>query len=221
MFLKLTYSLTYYPSLLETCVPQLKVEKGISSIQRKKNDEVKQEQADSSNVTVITEDLKKETFNSSNSDLTDSNEAEAKEIDADRVDDAQDDVVQILGHANDTSVTEFTSTDLSDKENTQDLEKGDCAKVNATMDIKHSKNLRDKGLKSLDISVELKRESSKNNEDSKKENTNGNSIIGVKKEVTPIVIDEDNIQDEELDHEVDEEEIKGNTENFNDTVGKI
>lgn len=68
--------------------------------------------------------------------------------------------------------------------------------------------------KSID-NLDIVEESSDINKDLLEENINCNSLIGTKKE-TPLVIDEDNIQDEELDHEVDEEEIKGSTDNFNE-----
>lgn len=218
----------YCLSHLETCVSQLKVEKSVSNIQRKKNDEVKQEHADSSNITGITEDSKKEALNTSNSDVTDSNEAEAKEIDANEVQliDAEG-VDAISCHANETPVTDDSTTDLSYTESTKELEKDD--QVTATMDIKHSDNLIDEdteikqSLDTLDTNEEVKEKSSKDNEDLIEEDINVNSVIEVK-EVIPLAIDEDNIQDEELDHEVDEEEIKGSTADFNeinDNVGLI
>jgi len=63
---------------LETCVLPLKVDKICSSVSRKKIDEVKQEQPDSSNIIASSEDSKKMSIDISSSDVIDSNEAEAK-----------------------------------------------------------------------------------------------------------------------------------------------
>jgi len=197
------------------------------SCSKKKNDEVKQEQADSSNVIISNDSPKKLSLNPSHSDVIDSNEAEAKEIDINEVQPNEADSVDIIPfHTNEIQ----NDYNASNQKNTKEFEKD---KIVASGDNTNSKiltgkveNTEIKELKSLDIldnKVNAKEESIENNEDLKEENvTNDNIIFKVKKiEVTPESRDdEDNIQDEELDHEVDEEEIKGSVDfNItNDTV---
>lgn len=71
----------------------------------------------------------------------------------------------------------------------------------------------------LDIDDEdekVKEKMTEDNEDLKEKNiANENINVGVKEYED--VDDEDNILDEVLDHEIDEEEIKGSTDDFNQT----
>lgn len=205
---------------LETCVPQIKTDKINSSILRKKNDEVKQEQPDSSNVVIdISEDTKNIASDTSNSDVTDLNEAEAKEIDANELNEAEG-VDIIIFNKNETKIDYHESN----QENTNELEKDETlvTPINSKdidiliKEIKSNK-IKPESLDDLDIEGdEIKEEFIKINEniEEKKDIIKNSIIIDVKE----IVDDEDNIQDEELDHEVDEEEIKGSTDFTNDTV---
>lgn len=197
---------------LETCVPQVKIEKIGSSILRKKNDEVKQEQADSSNVIINLEDGKKLSSETNNSDVIDSNEAEAKEINADEIN--LKDLIDVIP-CNENEI--LTENDVSNQENTQSFEKGETV-----LSPINNKNIENEKVKqqidNLDILDNDKEESIDNLEECVKEKyINDNYLTRLKenKVIPETIDDEDNIQDEELDHEIDEEEIKGSNDEFN------
>lgn len=203
---------------LETCSPQLKNDKNGAAMSRKKMDEVKQEQVDSSNV-VSQEDIKKLPLELNNSDVTGSNEAHTKEIDADEI--SINDSVNASpdnGHKN----------IIDNKENTKEFENdktvdAPIANNNTDNTIIKAQNKKIEELNNLDFDVdfECNEESKESNEDLDDEKmiiNVSNSIEDKEMEIVPKTIDdEDNIQDEELDHEVDEEEIKSTNAEFNQT----
>lgn len=154
------------------------------------------------------------------SDVTDSNEAEAKEIDANELNEA-DGIDIILFNKNETKV----DYNASNQENTKELEKDETivtpinsknTDIDNLIENVKSNEIKPKSLDNLNIEEdEIKEELIKINENMEvKDIINDNIIIDVKE----IVDDEDNIQDEELDHEVDEEEIKGSIDYTNDIV---
>lgn len=197
-----------------------KSEKVSSNNVRKKIDEVKQEQADSSNVIASLEDTKKLSLNTNNSDLTDSNEAEAKEINASNINSKESNEVQYNENGS------LVEHDESCKKKMQEFDKDKAVTVSLNnRNTENEKLLRQTNrIISFkdDKKIESKEKCEENVGDLKEEknSTCDNVVIAEIKEneVTPEAVDdEDNIQDEELDHEVDEEEIKGNNDNFNQT----
>jgi len=194
---------------LETCVSLLKAEKIGSSILRKKNDEVKQEQADSSNV-ISSDDPKKLFLSTSNSGVIDSNEAEAKEMDV-QPNEAES-VGMISFHKYETEIDNNASNQENIKEFKKDkiIASGNNKSEILIEKIENREINQQKFLDNSDEKVDAKEEI---NNDIKEEKNCINDNIGFKvKEIEVIpenMDDEDNIQDEELDHEVDEEEIKG------------
>lgn len=208
---------------LETCVPQPKIQQMASNISSKKNDEVKQEQADSSNIITISEDNKKFS-DTSNSDVTDSNEAEAKEVAVNEVqlNDVTDEKPDL------SSKNEMVVDDVHESEISRELETNDAIAVQIKNE--NTNNLIENEDKE---SKEVNQTNNTDNFDISKERSNNRDLevkkvreiitmndntmikekeVNVKKDECE---DEDNIQDEELDHEVDEEEIKGRTDGFN------
>lgn len=184
-----------------------------TNITRKKNDEVKQEQADSSNVVASSEDTKKLLLETSTSDVIDSNEAEAKEIDAGGVQlNKSDNVAELSCQESETAI----DCDASNKDNTK-FEKGEEIIV-APIESKNTEHI--KNLENVETGEKIEnKENLKDLEEDKKKIISKN--IDVKEVIPEVIDDEDYIQDEELDHEVDEEEIKSRSNDFhqtNDTV---
>ncbi|KAL4090456.1 hypothetical protein QTP88_025288 [Uroleucon formosanum] len=161
----------------KTCMTQLKVEKITSSISLKENDDVNQEQVDSSNVIASSEDSKTILLDTINSDVIDSNEAEAKEIDADESQLNEAGVINAISSHENQTVIAIDSDSTSTHENTKEFEGADA---------------------------EVKENSSKINNDIEEQKYK-NNVTGVKEVVPEANEDEDDIQDEELDHEIDEE----------------
>lgn len=195
---------------LETCVTQLKVEKISSSILQKENDDVNQEQVDSSNAIASSEDSKTILLDTINSDVIDSNEAEAKEIDTDEPQLNEADV-NIISLTQKQTVIAIDSDSTSTPENTKEFE----GKINvALIDSKNTKKTifdaesneikQTKCLDNLDTDMKVKEKTSiiKNDIEEQKYK---NHVIGVKEVIPETNEDEDDIQDEELDHEIDEE----------------
>lgn len=216
---------------LETCGSQSKCEKKGSGILRKKNDEVKQETADSSSVNTNPEDTTQVSLDTSNLDGTDSNEAEAKENDADecQLNDNEDSDATM-----DHSIEAKINHDTTNHSVTKEFDKNnDVAQIdiqntdNIKIEIECIDNKQTNNLEIVDEAEKVEERMTESNEDAKEKMiVNKNINVGVKEfEVIPEVLDdEDNIQDEELDHEVDEEDIKGSTDDFNqtnDTVSSI
>lgn len=178
---------------------------------QKKNDEIKQEQADSSNVVISLDNTKKLTPDTNNSDVSDSNEAKAKEIDT--IDSKESNVVLCIENSS------FISKEASYPEKAQALEndKTGIVLLNDT-NIENDKEVQEKCVENVNNLSEEKNSISEDIIVRIKENE---VELGVKPEVKQPKLenldDEDNIQDEELDHEVDEEEIKGINDNFNQT----
>jgi len=217
-------------------VTQLKVEKITSSISHKENDDVNQEQVDSSNVIASSEDSKTILLDTINSDVIDSNEAEAKEIDADeaQLNEAGGVINAISSHENQTVIA-IDSDSTSTHENTKDFEgEKDVAQINPKNtnnfidDVKGNKIKQTKCLDNLGTDAEIIENSSKINNDIEEQKYK-NNVTGVKEVLPEINEDEDNIQDEELDHEideeldheVDEEEKNYSTDNFNQTNNTV
>lgn len=178
---------------LETCIT------------RKKNDEVKQEQADSSNVVASSEESKKLLLETSTSDVIDSNEAEAKEIDADEVQlNKSDNVAELSCQESEIAL----NCDVNNKDNTK-FEKSEEIIV-APIESKNTEHLEN-------VEMCEKIENKENKKDLEEKNKIITKNIDVKEVIPEAIDDEDYIQDEELDHEVDEEEIKSRSIDFNQT----
>lgn len=153
--------------------------------------------------------------------------SEAKEVDAEEVQ-TNEAVVNEITCQDDEAETDH---DTSNQEKSKELEVEKIVVV--SVDLKNTDNLiekkenkelkQTKSLEMLDTGIETKEESTELNgvQESEIKNLNDNNINVVKEiEVIPPeaeVDDEDNIQDEELDHEVDEEEIKGSIDDFDQT----
>lgn len=145
----------------------------------------------------------------STSDVIDSNEAEAKEIDADEVQLNKSDIVAELScQESETAI----DCDASNKDNSK-LEKSEEVIV-TPIESKNTEHIDN--LENVEIGETIEnKENIKDLEEEKKKIINKNIVV---KEVIPEVIDdEDYIQDEELDHEVDEEEIKSRSNDLNQT----
>jgi len=220
---------------LETCVTQLKVEKITSSILQKENEVVNQEQVDSGNVIASSEDSKTALLDTVNSDVIDSNEAEAKKIDADEAQLNEAEVINAMSPHENQTVIAIDSDSTNTHENTKAFEgEIDVAQINPKntnnfiVDIKGNKIKQTKCLNNLGADVEVKVNSSEINNDIEKQKYK-NNVTGVKEVLPETNEDEDDIQnealdheiDEELDHEVDEEEINGSSGSFNQTHNTV
>lgn len=181
------------------------------NITRKKNDEVKQEQADSSNVVASSEDTKKQLLETSNSDVIDSNEAEAKEIDFNEAQLNKSENIAVLScHESETAI----DCDAGNKDNSK-FEKSEEIII-APIESKNIDNVKIENLENVETDEKIEnKENIKDVEEEKDKIVNEN--IDVKEVIPEAIDDEDNIQDEELDHEVDEEEINSRSNDFNQT----
>ncbi|VVC31630.1 SAP domain,RNA recognition motif domain [Cinara cedri] len=205
----------------KTCGLPLKNEKPTLAATKKSTDEVKQEPSN----TIVTEETKQNiSFNSNSSDVTNSaNETEAKEIDMDNVQLNNSEDVDVMPHDSETVLNHNASV----QEKTDNLEKSKLIAVPMERKCteKEKELVQTKNLVNAE-EIEVDQNCTKNTKatDDSVIQEKENSIVDKKIEVIeakkiniiPKNIDEDNIQDEELDHEVDEEEI-GNTNEFNDT----
>ncbi|XP_016664093.1 scaffold attachment factor B2 isoform X2 [Acyrthosiphon pisum] len=215
----------------KTCVTQLKVEKITSSISQKENDDVNQEQVDSSNVIASSEDSKTILSDTINSDVIDSNEAEAKEIDADEAQLNEAGVINAISSHENQTVIAIDSDSTSTHENTKEFEgEIDVAQINPKNTnnfinyVKGNEIKQTKCLDNLGTDAEVTENSSKINNDIEEQKYK-NNVTGVKEVIPETNEDEDDIQDEELDHEIDEEldheveeeEKNYRTDNFNQT----
>lgn len=184
---------------------QLKVEKITSSISLKENDDVNQEQVDSSNVIASSEDSKTILLDTINSDVIDSNEAEAKEIDADESQLNEAGVINAISSHENQTVIAIDSDSTSTHENTKEFEgEIDVAQINPKNDLKGDEIKQSKYLDNLGTDAEVKENSSKINNDIEEQKYK-NNVTEVKEVIPEANEDEDDIQDEELDHEIDEE----------------
>lgn len=166
-----------------------------------------------------------------NSDVTDSNETEAKDIDTDDnvqlSKDESRDLVQ--NQENETEIDDTLFNEKIAKELVTDeitaVQKDDTNADNTIKKEDYKKNIQIKSMGSLnnDEEVAIKKVSIVNYGDSKIKRER--EIISMNDNVPKVKVDEikqktiddeDYIQDEELDHEVDEEEIKSSTDNFNE-----
>lgn len=182
---------------------QSKVEKITSSISLKENDDVNQEQVDSSNVIASSEDSKTILLDTINSDVIDSNEAEAKEIDADESQLNEAGVINAISSHENQTVIAIDSDSTSTHENTKEFEGGiDVTQINPKNDLKGDEIQQ--CLDNLGTDVEVKENSSKINNDIEEQKYK-NNVTEVKEVIPETNEDEDDIQDEELDHEIDEE----------------
>lgn len=217
---------TIYCFFVETGLPS-KNEKTTLINAKKKIDEVKQEQSDSSDAIISSEEIKQISFDSNSSDVTNSaNESEAKEILTDDIPLNSSEDLDVIPCDNETVMNHNTSV----QEKPDDLEKYELIEENDLIEHKSTDNLIE-----IDIAqitnlvnvehIEIEQDSTESSKDieeemHEKENTivENNIVVEVKEiDNLPETIDEDNIHDEELDHEVDEEEIKGNSDTFNET----
>lgn len=209
---------------LETCIAQVIVEKLSINVLQKENDEVNLEQADSSNAVASSEDSKQLLLDTSNSDMTDSNEAEAKEIDVDEVQLKEAEVCAIPSQEN-PSVIAIDSDSTSSHDKTKEFDgESNVAQIDPkdtdSFKIKGNEIKETKSLDNLNIDAEVKENTSKINDDVDEQKDTKN-VIGVKEITTGGIEDEDNIQDEELDHEIDEEldhEVDEEVNDFNQTT---
>lgn len=220
---------TMYCFFAETCCLPSKTEKTTLINAKKKIDEVKQDQSDSSDAIISSEEIKQISFDSNSSDVTNSaNESEAKEIITDDITLNNSEDLDLIPCDNETIMNLNTSI----QEKPDDLEKNDelFEENDVLMQFKNTDNLIENDIVQITnlVSVELiddieqnSNESSKDEEEMpEKENTivENNIVAEVNKiDKLPEIMDDDNIHDEELDHEVDEEEIQGNSDKFNET----
>lgn len=183
---------------------QLKVEKITSSILQKENNDKNQEQVDSSNVIASSEDSKTMLLDTINSDVIDSNEAEAKEIDTDEPQ-PNEAGVNAVSLTQKQTVIAIDSDSTSTQENTKEFEgeinvalKDSKTTKKNTFEVESNEIKQTKCLDNLDTDSGIKEKTSiiKNDIDKPK------TINNQKSETNE---DEDDIQNEELDHEIDEE----------------
>ncbi|CAH1736741.1 unnamed protein product [Aphis gossypii] len=169
----------------KTCMTQLKGEK-ITSIVQKENNDTNQEQVDSSNIIASSEDSKTKLLDTINSDVVDSNEAEAKEIDTDESQPNE-------AHVNAVSLTQkqtiiaIDSDSTSTQEHTKEFEDTDTGVKEKTSIIKND----------IEKPKTINNQQSETNEDED----------DIQDEELDHEIDEelDHEVNEELDHEIDEE----------------
>ncbi|XP_050058861.1 scaffold attachment factor B1-like isoform X3 [Aphis gossypii] len=164
----------------KTCMTQLKSEK-ITSIVQKENNDTNQEQVDSSNIIASSEDSKTKLLDTINSDVVDSNEAEAKEIDTDESQPNE-------AHVNAVSLTQKQTIIAIDSDSTSTQEH--------TKEFEGEINVAPIDSKNTDTGSKEKTSIIKNDIEKPKTINNQQSETNE---------DEDDIQDEELDHEIDEE----------------
>lgn len=165
-------------------------------------------------------------------DVTDCNEAEAKEIDADNIksNNIENEDVKIQCLDNETLI----DYDLNNQDITKEFGKDDLISIpiektyeKFLVKLENEEKEQEKSLDDFNAIEEVGEDSTGNNEDLEINNiVNDNNASEIKEiEIIPETIDdEDNMQDEELDHEVDDEEIKCSNNDFNqsnDTVGVI
>jgi len=182
---------------------QFKDEKNTFIVQKENND-TNQEQVDSSNIIASSEDSKTKLLNTINSDVVDSNEAEAKEIDRTEPQ-ANEAGVNAVSFTQKQTIITIDSDSTSTQENTKEFE----GEINvALIDSKSTKKKKfevenneikqTKCLDNLDTDTGVKEKTSIIKNDMEKPNTINNQQSETNE-------DEDDIQDEELDHEIDEE----------------
>jgi len=199
-------------------MPQLKIEK-MTSNPPNKND-LNSKQADSNDVTTSSEDSKILLLDASNADITDTIEAESKKIDTNTALQNEAEMVDLIPTHKNKTVIKIDSS-ANTKENNKDritsiqtdnvIVKTECNEIKQTTI-----------LDSFDTGVKCKilEECTLSHLDEEK---NKNIISRVKEVIPESKEEEDNIQDEELDHEiyeeldheVDEDEINESSDSFN------
>ncbi|XP_050424440.1 SAFB-like transcription modulator isoform X1 [Adelges cooleyi] len=185
----------------KTCVPVVKIEK--IDPQKKKNEETKMDQVDTSNITLISnEESKLPNEVITNEKVSDSNEVEDKESNND---------IEISNQVE--SVNELKrETELANVSNNKDVEVEDNNSTNLSEVLKEEE---DKLKCGNNPEEELKNKSLDSDENKVAEDINNEQNSNEKSEIKSNGIDdEDYIQDEELDHEADEEDIKSRTDVF-------
>ncbi|XP_050523947.1 scaffold attachment factor B2-like isoform X2 [Daktulosphaira vitifoliae] len=184
----------------KTCVPLVKVEKiGTNSLKKKNDEIIKEEQPDSSNVVSPNNDAKSITNEEVETEILDSNEAEAKEI-----------FNTVEGISNDAHHETDFSKDVSDQiQNEPDVKNDEVENSSVILKNENYETTQENDLKDI-INEELKTESNIIED----EITQNDKTVEFSEIKSKDIVDEDYIQDEELDHEVDEEDIKGNTDVF-------
>lgn len=175
-------------------------------INKKKNDEIiKQEQADSSNVNS-NNDTKSIT---NEVETEDSNEAEAKEINTAK-DVANDEAVLNSDENNENEVSNILSDQVQSEPEIK------CDEVKNSSSILKNENNEIK--QNSDIKDVINHDSKTENNITASKITPNEHIDDKNEELSETkskdIVDEDYIQDEELDHEVDEEDIKASTDVF-------
>lgn len=159
------------------------------------------------------------------SDVIDSNEAEAKEINA-----GEFNIKEVIDVTPCNENEIITENDANNQENKPAYEKGETVVPINNKSTEHEKikqKIDNLNILDIDKEVEDREENIDNLEEYVEEkNINDNYLTRLKgnKVISETIDDEDNIQDEELDHEIDEEEIKGSNDDFNqnsETVGLI
>lgn len=181
---------------------QLKSEK-ITFIVQKENNDTNQEQ-DSSNIIASSEDSKTKLLDTINSNVVDSNEAEAKEIDIDEPQPNEADV-NAVSLTQKQTINAIDSDSTSTQENTKEFEgeinvaliDSKSTKKN-TFEVENNEIKQTKCLDNLDTDTGVKEKTSIIKNDIEKPKTINNQLSKTNE-------DEDDIQDEELDHEIDEE----------------
>ncbi|XP_008179585.1 scaffold attachment factor B1 isoform X1 [Acyrthosiphon pisum] len=211
----------------KTCVPQLKIEK-MTSNPPNKND-LNSKQADSNDVVANSKDSKILLLDASNADITDIVEAESKKIDTNTAQQSEAGIVDLIPtHKNKTIIKTDSST--STKENNKDsitsIQTDNVIVKTECNDIKQTTYLDsfDTGVKCKVLEEECTINPNRLDEEKNK------NIISRVKEVTPDPKEEeDNIQDEELDHEIYEEldpevdgdKINESSDSFNQTHNTV
>jgi len=198
-------------------MPQLKTEK-MTSNPPNKND-LNSKQADSNDVTTSSEDSKILLLDASNADITDTIEAESKKIDTNTALQNEAEMVDLIPTHKNKTVIKIDSS-ANTKENNKDritsiqtdnvIVKTECNEIKQTTI-----------LDSFDTGVKCKilEECTLSHLDEEK----NKNISRVKEVIPESKEEEDNIQDEELDHEiyeeldheVDEDEINESSDSFN------
>ncbi|KAL5235624.1 hypothetical protein ACI65C_003034 [Semiaphis heraclei] len=193
----------------KTCVPQLKIEKMTSNLLNK--NEIISKQADNNDVIANSKGSK--VLNTSNADITDAIEVESKEIDINTAQLNESGIKDLIPSHKNESITKIDSK-ASTKENNKDgitsvktdnvIVKIESKEINQTTILDNF----DTGEK-----CEFLGECTNHLDEEK----NQNIVTRVKKVTRELKEEEDNIQDQELDHEVDEGEINESSDSFNQT----
>ncbi|XP_015366650.1 PREDICTED: scaffold attachment factor B2-like isoform X2 [Diuraphis noxia] len=183
----------------KTCVPQLKIEKMTSNLLNK--NEIISKQANNNDVIANSKDS--DISNTCNVDTTDAIEVESKKVDI-----------------NATQLSESGIKGLIPS-----LKNESIIKIDSSACIKENNKDGITSIKTDNVVVKIEKECTNHLDEEKNENI----VIRAKKDTQELREEDDNIQDqeldheiyEELDHEVDEEETNENSDSFNQTHNTV